>query len=210
MDVGLFASKGASAMTMLFGLEKGLSINTWEGVCISEDAEVLDMDDSEAMALIRLAARVYYPLAQDVQALEYARSNDLGETPIPAWATRRLADENLEQALSRIPGNPFADEEQKALAALILERVRNAIHRDKSRRSAKPNLRGQVIDRDRSTCRYCGEALAPGLVRIDHVIPYSLGGLTELDNLVVACQRCNQQKLARTPEQAEMVLREVE
>lgn len=77
-------------------------------------------------------------------------------------------------------------------------------------------LRNEVIRRDGYHCRYCGHRVGryrayetdrpyPKLV-VDHVIPRSLGGRTEIDNLVVACVNCNARKSSRTPDQAQMVL----
>ena len=46
-----------------------------------------------------------------------------------------------------------------------------------------------VYNRDGSRCRYCGETQRP--FHVDHVIPKSKGGETNLSNLVIACARCN-------------------
>lgn len=67
-----------------------------------------------------------------------------------------------------------------------------------------PNLRTRwlVLDRDRFTCVGCGAspATTPGTVlHVDHVMPYSQGGTTEIDNLQTLCDRCNLGKSDRTP-----------
>jgi hypothetical protein len=52
-------------------------------------------------------------------------------------------------------------------------------------------LRFEVFKRDGFECQYCG-ATPPGvLLHCDHVEAVSRGGLTEMDNLVTACQACN-------------------
>jgi hypothetical protein len=52
-------------------------------------------------------------------------------------------------------------------------------------------LRFEVFKRDGFECQYCG-ATPPGvLLHCDHIDPVSRGGLTEMDNLVTACQACN-------------------
>jgi len=38
-------------------------------------------------------------------------------------------------------------------------------------------------------------------MHVDHVIPESRGGKTEFDNLVVACEACNENKRAKTPDE---------
>lgn len=55
-------------------------------------------------------------------------------------------------------------------------------------------LRFQVMQRDGFRCANCGRSPAthPGLVlHLEHVIPFSKGGRTELGNLRTACTDCN-------------------
>lgn len=61
-------------------------------------------------------------------------------------------------------------------------------------------LRFEILRRDQYTCRYCG-AKAPDVpLRVDHVIPESLGGTDESDNLVTACEPCNTGKTSIAPD----------
>lgn len=54
-----------------------------------------------------------------------------------------------------------------------------------------------VLERDKSTCQYCG-ARAPSVeLQIDHIIPKRLGGTDELSNLTTSCVDCNQGKSGR-------------
>lgn len=63
-------------------------------------------------------------------------------------------------------------------------------------------LRAMVFESDRHTCVYCG---ATGVsLAVDHVFPQVYHGLTEYDNLVSACKKCNSAKNGRTPEEAGM------
>lgn len=71
-------------------------------------------------------------------------------------------------------------------------------------------LKAAVRQRDRSLCRYCGVRVtwsndhrSGTSGTFDHVDP---DGENTLDNLVVACRRCNGRKKDRTPEQAKMPL----
>ena len=41
---------------------------------------------------------------------------------------------------------------------------------------------------------------------MDHVLPKSLGGLKEWDNITTACHKCNLKKGNKTPTQAKMPL----
>lgn len=48
-------------------------------------------------------------------------------------------------------------------------------------------IRLKVLERDQYTCYWCGE---PGFT-IDHIIPWSKGGRTNLANCICACEKCN-------------------
>lgn len=55
-------------------------------------------------------------------------------------------------------------------------------------------LRWRVLQRDRFTCRACGAspALDPGVeLHVDHVVAWSKGGETILENLQTLCTLCN-------------------
>jgi hypothetical protein len=72
-------------------------------------------------------------------------------------------------------------------------------------------LRERVRVASRYRCGYClcAEAFTGMLMEIDHLIPESLGGLTEEDNLWLACTLCNDYRGNRTdgpdPETGEKV-----
>jgi 5-methylcytosine-specific restriction endonuclease McrA len=50
-------------------------------------------------------------------------------------------------------------------------------------------------------CAYCGELMTPRQKTLDHVMPVSRGGVHGVQNVVIACRRCNVRKGARTPEE---------
>jgi hypothetical protein len=59
------------------------------------------------------------------------------------------------------------------------------------------SLRQQVIARAQRRCEYCYAPLFATLgMEVDHIIPTSKGGFTELDNLCLSCDYCNGHKLA--------------
>ena len=61
-------------------------------------------------------------------------------------------------------------------------------------------LRVHIVEEARNRCGYClrSEELMGMPMTIDHIIPESVGGRTEKDNLWLACTRCNQYKGAQT------------
>lgn len=60
-------------------------------------------------------------------------------------------------------------------------------------------LRDKVAAQAHHRCGYCltAEAVVGAPMEIDHLIPESLGGLTEEDNLWLACSLCNDSKSNR-------------
>ena len=66
--------------------------------------------------------------------------------------------------------------------------------RAKTSRDPSWRLRFLVNRRDRFTCRACGRSPAthPGVVlHVDHIVPWSKGGETVLENLQTLCMECN-------------------
>ncbi len=77
--------------------------------------------------------------------------------------------------------------------------------------SFSPSQRQAVAERSRYQCSYCQtqEEIVGMQFTIDHIIPESLGGTHELDNLCLACWDCNLIKQSRIaamdPESGETV-----
>jgi len=59
-----------------------------------------------------------------------------------------------------------------------------------------PRLRRLVTERARHHCEYClSPAAQTGIpMTIDHIMPRAKGGVSEADNLCLACSRCNGRK----------------
>ncbi|SDY06936.1 homing endonuclease associated repeat-containing protein [Nitrosomonas sp. Nm33] len=69
-------------------------------------------------------------------------------------------------------------------------------HRSTSR-SINLRLRFKVLQRDNFRCCACGvsPAITPGIqLEVDHIVPWSKGGETVIDNLQTLCFACNQGK----------------
>jgi HNH endonuclease len=67
----------------------------------------------------------------------------------------------------------------------------------RKRKQLSKKQRFELFKRDGFTCQYCG-AHPPGVVLVlDHIVPFAEGGACDDDNLVTACEACNQGKAAR-------------
>lgn len=58
--------------------------------------------------------------------------------------------------------------------------------------------RFEIFKRDKFTCQYCGATPPSAILHVDHIVPVARGGGKSTDNLITACQSCNQGKAARS------------
>lgn len=69
------------------------------------------------------------------------------------------------------------------------------VDRDQSeseRRKMSPKIRYEILRRDGFKCVLCGRQTIDGVkLQVDHILPVSKGGLTELNNLRTLCFECN-------------------
>jgi len=74
----------------------------------------------------------------------------------------------------------------------VLENLPIKIIENKSKRNIPLGLRYKVFKNDNYKCVDCGHSASDGAkLHIDHKLPFSLGGLTELNNLHTLCSDCN-------------------
>ena len=69
------------------------------------------------------------------------------------------------------------------------------------RRDPNIGLRFKVLQRDQFRCQLCGRSPATELIcklHVDHIIPFSKGGKTTLENLQTLCSHCNVGKSNRS------------
>jgi 5-methylcytosine-specific restriction endonuclease McrA len=95
--------------------------------------------------------------------------------------TRKNGFKNMEQFLSYL-----REEERKKLGC--------------SRRLQR------VYHMYRGCCAFCHKKLQINESTIDHLYPKARGGSNDLENIVLSCEPCNQNKGCRTPREADMPL----
>jgi hypothetical protein len=66
------------------------------------------------------------------------------------------------------------------------------------RKSTGKRLRFEVFKRDHFTCQYCGAQPPAVVLVVDHVTPVCEGGESSIDNLITACETCNQGKAGKS------------
>lgn len=62
------------------------------------------------------------------------------------------------------------------------------------RESIPKKTRFEIFKRDSFSCQYCGQSAPEVLLVIDHIVPVSKGGTSDIFNLITACQDCNSGK----------------
>ena len=91
----------------------------------------------------------------------------------------------------------WVDNDASAEDVLSQCEIRKVPYLDRGSRNIPLGLRLKVMDRDGYMCVKCHATRQtnPTLVfHIDHIIPWSLGGKTELNNLQLLCSTCNLKK----------------
>jgi 5-methylcytosine-specific restriction endonuclease McrA len=56
-----------------------------------------------------------------------------------------------------------------------------------------------IIRRTAKRCAYCNKKLKKHEITIDHLVPIALGGTDEYNNIVPACEACNNKKSGKLP-----------
>ena len=68
------------------------------------------------------------------------------------------------------------------------------VKRHRTTRDINLRLRFKVFQRDNFKCKICGKSPANNsevILHVDHIIPWSIGGETEIENLQTLCSKCN-------------------
>lgn len=144
--------------------------------------------------------------------------HDLFENILKVWTYygRQPKYKEMNKAPSTISGGTYENKFGSWMGALhtfetytrgevkITEQPKQVEIKQQQEKFVKPNnedsrdislgLRYKVLKRDRFRCVKCGRSPATEsnvILHIDHIIPFSLGGKTLIDNLQVCCSDCN-------------------
>lgn len=83
---------------------------------------------------------------------------------------------------------------------LIISRRLDAWAEQSRKDSARPaipaGMQDEVFERDGGSCVYCGATSGP--FHLDHIYPWARGGDHSVENLTVACAKCNWSKGSKT------------
>lgn len=97
---------------------------------------------------------------------------------------------------------------EKAEAEKVKKELQKDAHRAfvaQQRRLMTDSLRYDVMQRDGFRCQICGATAADGYkLHVDHILPVSKGGKTEMGNLRTLCERCNMGKGAKIETPSEL------
>ena len=89
-----------------------------------------------------------------------------------------------------------------ALIELLSAKIRFAKSAAGQRALMTAKLRRFIKERDNHTCQHCQVSVADEpnlLLEVDHIVPVSRGGLSEVGNLQALCWRCNRTKSNKMP-----------
>ena len=89
---------------------------------------------------------------------------------------------------------------------IVVPRIIRLLFYDRLPRKPVKFNRRNIYARDRNKCQYCGKKYPSSELSLDHIIPRSMGGVSNWGNIVCACTKCNVKKGGRTPKQVHMTL----
>lgn len=96
---------------------------------------------------------------------------------------------------SLVKGHFMGNKDYSLPGLATFKHAREHVSRDAGsthKRAIPLGLRYEVLERDGGRCLLCGRSPVDGIqLHVDHVIPWSKGGRTELSNLQTLCQECN-------------------
>jgi hypothetical protein len=119
----------------------------------------------------------------------YSQMEDMAKYSVSTYEKRFGGWRNaLLSFVNYINKNDSANDQEKGNS------VDEADSLHKTSRTMNLRTRFIVLQRDRFTCRSCGASPAkdPSVeLHVDHIIPWSKGGETVLDNLQTLCANCN-------------------
>jgi hypothetical protein len=102
-----------------------------------------------------------------------------------------------QEKVSRHEGFAYGASGESATSSPATSAPAISVSADRPVRERIPaQMRFRVLTRDHFRCRYCGRTAeeAGAVLQMDHVIPVSNGGETSEDNLITACNTCNNGK----------------
>ena len=172
---------------------KGIRFDKNNKIACEGDINVVDISDGDCSVvlgrkpycLITLLAptgeRLHYD--QDILELNFNRDE--------------INDYINEQQIEKYKEELKADELKKALKQIARQRLveEGVIFDEEHKRPYIPrDIVGFVYMRDGGRCRECGSTKN---LQLDHIIPFSKGGSSELENLQLLCKECNLKKGAK-------------
>jgi len=132
------------------------------------------------------------------------------------WYTKNRSSQAIKVSAYRREHPEMVRKARNGWAARNVDRVRICKATCERRRNFRKRVQGGLIDRPTPkklayllesqgrSCAYCGQHVwrravsGDGAYHVDHVVPLLRGGTDSMENVLIACARCNHSKHNRT------------
>lgn len=143
-------------------------------------------------------------LNQDISQLKYYKAIVKRWPHVTLVKKRNIVSYNRGVYKIRLDRD-LSDEERRDLIEKCDLRINEFIDKDPmirkfrelDRKSVSGSVRFQVLAKSKGVCMACGAKSTEAFLHVDHIVPKSLGGPTEVNNLQALCYKCNTEKRNR-------------
>jgi len=144
-----------------------------------EDRELYDIDK---IAKTIVDQNIGYVDKYDYLNREYSKSDALWQTFYQSLSRFETAvDASIGNYVKKLKNNNYSQESTSRLTP-------KNISVSKVIRELTKKEKDQVKDRDGNACLCCGDHR---MLQVDHILPFTLGGQTAIENSQTLCKRCN-------------------
>lgn len=161
-----------------------------DAYCISSSFNFMKQVETYTDRLPKIIANYsLHLIPSGLNVAEFAAKLEQERIDTIAKEKKEREDEEKSEIASRILARHKRRQLEKQVEMELIEA--GEIFKDAKRPPIPQDVKDVVYNRDNGICVICG---ARDDLQFDHIIPFSKGGATSIENLQILCQKCNLEK----------------